>query len=154
MGQLTLGIKNLTIKLAIFVVMAALLAWALGGTLWPKAARYDFPAVSFNQQQWFWRLELGGREEGPPRYRMMQHSPDQRKPMVADEQVWHQVAGPMICDAGLVYAGCTDPDSDNTWQVICLGPDAPRRQRSVDNRLQLESLLGQLAAGGAFESAP
>ena len=36
MGQIYLGFRSLLVKIAIFVVMAALLAWALGGTLWPK----------------------------------------------------------------------------------------------------------------------
>lgn len=36
MGQVYLGFRSLLVKIAIFVVMAALLAWALGGTLWPK----------------------------------------------------------------------------------------------------------------------
>lgn len=36
MGQVYLGFRSLLVKIAVFVVMAALLAWALGGTLWPK----------------------------------------------------------------------------------------------------------------------
>lgn len=38
MGQVYLGFRSLLVKLAIFVVMAALLAWAIGGTLWPRTA--------------------------------------------------------------------------------------------------------------------
>jgi len=35
-AQLFLGFRSLAVKIFIFVVMAALLAWALGGTLWPR----------------------------------------------------------------------------------------------------------------------
>ncbi len=38
MGQVYLGFRSLLFKIAVFVVMAALLAWALGGTLWPRVA--------------------------------------------------------------------------------------------------------------------
>ena len=38
MGQVYLGFRSLLVKAAIFVVMAALLAWAIGGTLWPRTA--------------------------------------------------------------------------------------------------------------------
>ncbi|MDG2021380.1 MAG: hypothetical protein P8J59_05480 [Phycisphaerales bacterium] len=38
MGQVYLGFRSLLVKLAVFVVMAALLAWAIGGTLWPRTA--------------------------------------------------------------------------------------------------------------------
>ena len=36
MGQVALGFRSLLVKVGIFVVMAALLAWALGGTLFPQ----------------------------------------------------------------------------------------------------------------------
>ena len=36
MGQLALGFRSLIIKSAIFFIMAGLLAWTLGGTLFPK----------------------------------------------------------------------------------------------------------------------
>ena len=35
-AQLFLGFRSLAVKILIFVIMAALLAWALGGTLWPR----------------------------------------------------------------------------------------------------------------------
>ena len=38
MGQVILGFRSLLVKIAVFVVMAAMLAWILGGTLWPKTA--------------------------------------------------------------------------------------------------------------------
>ena len=38
MGQVYLGFRSLLVKFAVFVVMAALLAWAIGGTLWPRTA--------------------------------------------------------------------------------------------------------------------
>ena len=38
MWQVLLGLRSLLVKIAVFVVMAALLAWALGGTLWPRTS--------------------------------------------------------------------------------------------------------------------
>ena len=38
MGQVILGFRSLLVKIAVFVLMAAMLAWILGGTLWPKTA--------------------------------------------------------------------------------------------------------------------
>lgn len=38
MWQVVLGLRSLLVKIAVFVVMAALLAWALGGTLWPRTS--------------------------------------------------------------------------------------------------------------------
>lgn len=36
MGQILLGFRSLAVKIAVFVVLASLLAWILGGTLWPR----------------------------------------------------------------------------------------------------------------------
>lgn len=36
MGQILLGFRSLALKIAVFVALAALLAWTLGGTLWPR----------------------------------------------------------------------------------------------------------------------
>ena len=44
MGQLALGVRSLIIRLVIFFFMAVLLAWALGGTLWPRPV--SAPAIS------------------------------------------------------------------------------------------------------------
>ncbi len=38
MGQVLLGLRSLFVRIAVFVTMAALLAWALGGTLWPRTS--------------------------------------------------------------------------------------------------------------------
>lgn len=38
MWQVLLGLRSLFVRIAIFVTMAALLAWALGGTLWPRTS--------------------------------------------------------------------------------------------------------------------
>ena len=60
MGQLALGFQSLLFKLAIFVVMAALLAWALGGTLWPRS---QWGIVSKPLDGWAIRVEVTGAHE-------------------------------------------------------------------------------------------
>ncbi|MCH2161309.1 MAG: hypothetical protein MK085_05500 [Phycisphaerales bacterium] len=35
-AQLVLGFRTLAVKILVFVIMASLLAWAIGGTLWPR----------------------------------------------------------------------------------------------------------------------
>ncbi len=47
MGQFALGIRSLLIKGAVFFVMAALLAWTLGGALWPRTPQVAVGPVTF-----------------------------------------------------------------------------------------------------------
>lgn len=62
MGQVILGFRSLLVKIAVFVVMAAMLAWILGGTLWPKTAiRVVGEPVVIDGQRWVLVDQIGGR---------------------------------------------------------------------------------------------
>ena len=54
MGQVALGFRSLFFRALIFFIMAALLAWALGGTLWPKPVCGSLDSVEFGDGQWTW----------------------------------------------------------------------------------------------------
>ena len=87
MGQLALGFRSLLIKVFIFFVMAGLLAWALGGTLFPKPTVVNLPGAG----DVYWRLSSGGDLHG------LQWS------LVRDDQEikkghWQSVVGPVIVD--------------------------------------------------------
>ena len=61
MGQLVLGFRSLIIKTAIFFVMAGLLAWALGGTLFPKPTIVNLAGEGGDV---FWRVSSGADIQG------------------------------------------------------------------------------------------
>jgi hypothetical protein len=87
MGQLALGFRSLLIKVAIFFVMAGLLAWALGGTLFPKPTVVDLPGAG----DVHWRVSSGGDLHG------LQWS------LIRDDQEiktghWQSAVGPVIVD--------------------------------------------------------
>ncbi len=63
MGQVALGLRSLAIRITIFVVMAALLAWALGGTLWPRSSSaVQRPVIEAGGRQWGWLVTVDGAE--------------------------------------------------------------------------------------------
>ncbi len=64
MGQLVLGLRSLLVRITIFVVMAALLAWALGGTLFPRPEVAARPGATFADAEWRWEVLVGGRDPG------------------------------------------------------------------------------------------
>ena len=87
MGQLALGFRSLLIKVAIFFVMAGLLAWALGGTLFPKPTVVNLPGAG----DVYWRVSSGGELHG------LQWS------LIRDNQEiktghWQSVVGPVIVE--------------------------------------------------------
>ena len=60
MGQLVLGFRSLLIKIAIFFVMAGLLAWVLGGALFPQPTMVILPGAG----EVYWRVSSGGKIDG------------------------------------------------------------------------------------------
>jgi hypothetical protein len=149
MGQAALGLRNLLVKAAIFVVLASLLAWALGGTLWPRAEVADHAAVPFGGAEWFWRLSVGGRERGEARWTLMRRSPgSDARPF--DERTFAEVAGPAVAGAAL-YVAARAPGAD-AWtlgRIAATGGAAGAMEEALrlPDRLAVEQQLARLGAG-------
>ncbi|MEC7353398.1 MAG: hypothetical protein VYD99_09760, partial [Planctomycetota bacterium] len=73
-AQVMLGLRSLLVKVAVFFVMAALLAWALGGTLFPRPEVVDYSPVTFQGSQWWLRMLAGGDEPGAVRWMLMERN--------------------------------------------------------------------------------
>lgn len=87
MGQLALGFRSILIKAAIFFVMAGLLAWALGGTLFPKPTIVNLPGAG----EIYWRVSSGGDINGL-QWSLMRNDQEIKTGM------WQSVVGPVIVD--------------------------------------------------------
>ncbi len=87
MGQVALGFRSLFIKAAIFFVMAGLLAWTLGGALFPQPTVVNLPGAGGV----YWRVSSGGEINGL-QWSLMQ----------GDQEVkigrWQSAVGPVIVD--------------------------------------------------------
>lgn len=70
-GQVALGLRSLLVRSAIFFVLAAALAWALGGTLFPRPERVEWPTVEFDNHRWNVRMSVGGDHPGEARFELM-----------------------------------------------------------------------------------
>src|SRR5687767_10021585 len=129
MGQFALGIRSLLVKFAVFVVMAALLAWALGGTLFPRPARVNLNPVSFNGVRWYWRLSVRHQPadsfdsfDRHVRWELM------RQPREGEAQPFQHleftdVAGTVRVNGRLYFAGFPYdpyPSSTRSWFVAAL----------------------------------
>jgi hypothetical protein len=78
MGQVALGFRSLLVKVSIFVVMAALLAWTLGGTLFPQPVQgLQGPVLNTPMGAWAWQVttRLDVKDE-PVIWHLVQRSGD------------------------------------------------------------------------------
>ena len=103
MGQVVLGFRSLLIKAVIFFVMAGLLAWTLGGTLFPQPTVVNLPGAG----ETYWRVSSGGELHGL-QWSLMQ----------GDQEImsgrWQSAIGPVILD-GTVWVATGNAGQ---WSVL------------------------------------
>ena len=152
MGQFALGLRSLLVKAAVFVVMAALLAWALGGTLFPRPETARFDGVLFAGERWFWELAVGGRKSGEVRWRMMiEDEKGEISPL--DSHSWAEVSGPVVADDSLYYAGRASLNPAEPWRIEQVSKSRSVASYPMPDRLAVELQLARLAAGLPIQDA-
>jgi hypothetical protein len=119
MGQATLALRNLLIKAAIFVVLAAALAWAVGGTLF-GSHRVNFPAVDWDGREW--AVQVIGNGQRPDRVRWRLLSRRGEEPWivhpVSETGVWRDLIGPVADKDGLRLAVASEASAGKNWQMV------------------------------------
>ncbi|HRP63332.1 MAG TPA: hypothetical protein PK400_08580 [Phycisphaerales bacterium] len=153
MGQLALGFRSLIIKLVIFVIMAALLAWALGGTLFPRPHVANLlggvPAV-VGTDQYFWQVTIDARRQEHLDWRLMRLRVNGRMEP-ADQRGWIDGAGP-IAHEDAVYFGGRDPQS-GVWRLVRLDKGGVLQEEVLPDRFAIEQELARLQAGARLNDA-
>lgn len=130
MGQATLALRNFLIRVAIFVMLAALLAWAVGGTLF-GSHRVNFPAVDWDGREWAVQVVGNGRQ--PDRVRWLLVSRRGEDPWtvhpVAEAGQWRDLVGPVADQNGLRMAVASEGPGGKTWELVIFerGDAPPRR---------------------------
>jgi hypothetical protein len=154
MGQLALGFRSLLVKLAVFFVMAALLAWALGGTLWPRSETVDFAGVPFDGREWFRRLTVGGREGPGARWSIMVRDAHERRARPFEPATWVELTDP-VAGADAVYFGAAQEGTEGmAWRLERIDRGGARRTIELPDRLAVERELEQVRSGALRGGAP
>ncbi len=149
MGQLALGLRSLAVRTAIFVVMAALLAWALGGTLWPREETVELPGVSCAGRQFNWQLAVGGGEEHPIRWHLYVRKPGE-SPHAYKHLFWTDVSQLLVVDDELFFGGQTGAGPTASWKLYrVVGDDVAGDPQtwSMPDRLAVEQQLSRVERG-------
>ena len=128
--------------------MAALLAWALGGTLFPRPEVVDYPHVTFKNAEWWLRMKAGGDEPGAIRWYLMEKAGGKtfKQPHLhSDDAGWLNARGPIVANQTL-YVGFED--SLNGWQIAVFEHPAPMtRLVPALDRLAVERQLARVSQG-------
>ena len=151
MGQFVLGLRSLAVKLAVFFVLAALLAWILGGTLWPRPQSTHTQGVVFAGKTWSWRLTIGPRSADDIRWQLVSFVDANKDRSSAVELAWREVAGPLLVDDRMILAGRGD---DGTWKLMIMDGSESIVSHAMPDRLAVEQQLARVQAGLPIQDEP
>lgn len=119
MGQATLALRDFLIRIALFVALAAVLAWAVGGTLF-GSHRVNFPAVDWDGREWSVQVVGNGRQ--PDRVRWFLISRRGEEPWkvhaVSEAAQWRDLVGPVADAGGLRVAVASEATGGKTWELL------------------------------------
>ena len=141
MGQVALGFRSLIVRALVFFIMAALLAWALGGTLWPSPVQSDLDQLKFNGQAWAWRAELDPAPEPAaisPLLFTLVHGPagQPTSPFLAAQDPWTETLPLMVVNDHLLAAG--QHARSKQWYLLEISKELKiARQQEFQDRLEL-----------------
>jgi len=142
--QLTLGLRALLINIVIFVLLAAALAWYLGGSLLPGRQTVNFPAFEWMGDDYHFRVIGHGTTPEPVRWELLHSMPDgdQERLTLGIDGRWRNVWGPLVYDGG-VLIGLEVETRDDTmhWWVAQIDRDRAVTTKEVDGR---DMMLGAL----------
>jgi len=173
MGQLLLGFRSLLVKIAVFVVMAALLAWALGGTLWPRTIVVEDDPRRLDDSAWYWSLSVAGdrvrdhqRLVERAHWMMMVHKDDDTEPQPFPDSdvpaVFIRVTEPIELGFAIAFAGeLADVPLWATWPsarigqwVLFVAEDRTAfKAHPMPDRLAVEQQLARLKHGLSIQTA-
>jgi hypothetical protein len=137
MGQLALGVRSLLIRLAIFFVMAILLAWALGGTLWPRPVYATAIESTSGDISWSWEVRVSSYDPSRPlTYSLICRNKAEKH---VHRMEWTEVAG-IVFDDACAWTAASKDGAD--WRILKLTPDgAFESGESVEGRMGADEVL-------------
>jgi hypothetical protein len=137
MGQLALGVRSLIIRLVAFFIMAVLLAWALGGTLWPRPVSAQAIVVQNGDVACSWTARVSSYDpEMPLTYSLKWEKGASSKTYRED---WTEVCG-FVFHGKIAWTAARHVDSG--WVMLELSANGiVSNGTSVANRLEADAML-------------
>lgn len=123
--QVGLGLRSLAIKAAVFVVLAGLLAWTIGGSIFPGSQVVNCPALEWAGVKWHPQVTGNGRGPAPVEWRVLRtdtqgHSTSDALGVAG---VWRQLRGPVIRDGAMIVAVESEVDGVRQWWTVSIDKD-------------------------------
>ncbi|MBM4008280.1 MAG: hypothetical protein FJ285_01660 [Planctomycetes bacterium] len=151
--QLLLGLRSLAIRIVIFVVLAGVFAWMIGGSIFPGSQVVNLPSFQWRQQAWNLQVTGNGNRAAPVRWRLL--CVDARGDVVEQtlgiEGIWREVHGPVVHAGGMLIAAHAEGDGTSGWWIGSMSNDGTVGARAAASEQEARMVLR--GADGANQPA-
>lgn len=141
--QLLLGLRSLAIRIVIFVVLAGVFAWMIGGSIFPGSQVVNLPSFQWRQQAWNLQVTGNGNRASPVRWRLL--AVDARGDVVEQtfgiEGIWREVHGPLVHAGGMLIAAHAERDGTSSWWIGSMANDGSVNARAAASEQEARMVL-------------
>ncbi len=142
----TLGLRALIVNVVVFVMLAAGLAWYLGGSLLPNRQAVHFPVFEWMGDDYHFRVIGHGTTPDPVRWELIHALPDgdEERLTLGVDGKWRSVWGPLVQQSDLLIGLEVEAaDGSTQWWVAQIDRDRAASSVRVADRAAMESALRQ-----------
>jgi hypothetical protein len=152
--QLLLGLRSLAIRIVIFVVLAGVFAWMIGGSIFPGSQVVNLPSFQWRQRAWNLQVTGNGNRAAPVRWRLLSVDADGHavQQTLGIEGTWREVHGPLIHAGGMMIAAHAEQDGASGWWIGSMTNDGQVSARATASEQEARMVLR--GADGLNQPAP
>jgi len=141
--QLLLGLRSLAIRIVIFVVLAGVFAWLIGGSIFPGSQVVNLPSFQWRQQAWNMQVTGNGNRAAPVRWRLLCSDArgDVAEQSLGIEGIWREVHGPLVHAGGMLIAAHAERDGSTGWWIGSMSNDGTVNARAAASEQEARMVL-------------
>lgn len=147
--QLILGLRSLAIKIVVFVVLAALFAWFIGGSIFPGSQVVNSPAFEWQGSKWHAQVTGNGRGPSAVQWQLIRVD-EKGNDSVADLSVtgiWRNLQGPLMQSGSMMFGIESEQKNITTWWSAMIDSQGRIATHQWNNQQELFTALGTSAVG-------
>ena len=154
--QLILGLRSLAIKIVIFVVLAGLFAWFVGGSIFPGSQVVNSPAFEWQGSKWHAQVTGNGRGPSAVQWQLIRVD-EKGNDSVADLSVtgiWRNLQGPLMQSGSMMFGIESEQKNITTWWSAMIDSQGRIATHQWNNQQELFTALGTSAVGATPAETP
>lgn len=141
--QLALGLRSLAFKTAVFVVLAVIFAWFIGGSIFPGSQVVNWPSFQWREDQWHLQVTGNGNHPAPIHWRLWRESTSGGESIetLGIPGIWRQVRGPLIHASGVTFGVESEVDGTMAWWIGEVSADGTITQRQMSDETEMSGAM-------------